>query len=312
MLYLWRLSVKHLLISTLLALIVAPFASADIVHTRDGRKLEGVVEEHGDRVIVKHRLGQVQIPRSSVERIEETPDAKDELERKRLELAKGTADERYRFAVFARDEGFDEEALRAFYDVLRVDTNHPGARAALGYVQQDGQWVTLEDKYRSEGLVPYLGEWITPAERGERIAEAKAEREAREAAAKEAKRLARTERRERREAEREARRERLALAKEEARLARVEYEKARAEAEAEAVRNGVLNGYYVPGYSYPLYGRYRVLGNGFLYPQSGLYCPQQGPVRYGRSYRRTSFGLGTRLRGFYNGGNWGVRWGVGF
>ena len=286
MLYLWRLSVKHLQISTLLALIVAPFASADIVHTRDGRKLEGVVEEHGDRVIVKHRLGQVQIPRSSVERIEETPDAKDELERKRLELAKGTADERYRFAVFARDEGFDEEALRAFYDVLRVDTNHPGARAALGYVQQDGQWVTLEDKYRSEGLVPYLGEWITPAERGERIAEAKAERE--------------------------ARRERLALAKEEARLARVEYEKARAEAEAEAVRNGVLNGYYVPGYSYPLYGRYRVLGNGFLYPQSGLYCPQQGPVRYGRSYRRTSFGLGTRLRGFYNGGNWGVRWGVGF
>ncbi|MCA8920276.1 MAG: hypothetical protein KDD82_00625 [Planctomycetes bacterium] len=304
---------KHLLFSTLALVLAAPLASADIVHTRDGRQLEGVVETQGDVVVVMHKLGLMRIPLADVERIEETPDAHDELERQRAELAKGTADERYRFAVFARDNGFDDEALRAFYDVLRVDTNHPGARAALGYVQHEGQWVTLEDKFRSEGLVPYRGEWIEPAERAKRIEAARAEREAKAEAKAEARRLAREERRERLEAEREERRERLALAKEEARLAQLEYAKARAQAEAEAVRNGVLNGYYVPGYSYPLYGRYRVLGNGFLYPQSGLYCPQS-PVQYGgfRSYQRSGFGLGTRLGGYYNGGNWGLRWGVGF
>ena len=237
---------KHLLFSTLALVLAAPLASADIVHTRDGRQLEGVVETQGDVVVVMHKLGLMRIPLADVERIEETPDAHDELERQRAELAKGTADERYRFAVFARDNGFDDEALRAFYDVLRVDTNHPGARAALGYVQHEGQWVTLEDKFRSEGLVPYRGEWIEPAERAKRIEAARAEREAKAEAKAEARRLAREERRERLEAEREERRERLALAKEEARLAQLEYAKARAQAEAEAVRNGVLNGYYVP------------------------------------------------------------------
>ncbi|MEZ6187220.1 MAG: hypothetical protein R3F62_19685 [Planctomycetota bacterium] len=301
---------KHLLISTFLLALAAPFASADVVHLKDGRSLEGVVERTADAVIVKHKLGEVTIPLSDVVRVEATADAKDELERLRDSLAKGTADERYRFAVYAREHGFEDEALRAFYDVLRVDTNHPGARAALGYVQHEGQWVTLEDKYRSQGLVPYRGEWVSPEEKNERIVAAREARLETERLKAETKRLEREERRAEREAEREARRERLALAKAEAQAAQLEYAKARAEAEAEAIRNGVLNGYYVPGYSYPLYGRYRVLGNGFLYPSSGYYCPQR-PVLYGSGYR-SSFGLGSSLRGFYNGGNWGLRWSVGF
>ena len=156
-----------------LTLAAAP-VWADAVVLKDGRTLEGAVSVRDGQVVVRHRFGEIRVSEADVVRIDETDDAWDQLERLRGQLAHGTADERYRFAMFAREEGFTDEARKALLSVLRVDTDHPGARAALGYVQHEGRWITEEDRNLAMGLVQYRGEWLTPEEKAARIAERQA------------------------------------------------------------------------------------------------------------------------------------------
>ena len=296
------------------ALLAVP-ARGDVVHLTDGRRLEGAVSVEGGAVVVRHRWGQVRVERAEVERIEETDDPWDQLERLRRELAQGTADERYRFAEWARGQGFQDEARKAFLDVLRVDPDHPGARAALGYVLQDGRWITETDRNRALGLVEVDGEWVTPQEKARRLAEKREARE-KEREAREAKELAREAERERKQKEREeeraARRERL-------RLAELELAKARAQAQAEAEAAArrptrfVIgpDGNYYPLGTYP-FGTYRVLGTGGVYYGGCYPYPTAGYGSWGGYRSGWRRGSNAGLSGFYNGGNWGVRFRLGF
>lgn len=273
----------------------AATARADVVTLADGRVLEGSISTSGTTVIIRHRLGEVRVDRSQVVKVEETEDAWDVLERLRGELASGTADERYRFAVFCREQRFDLEAQRAFLSVLRVDTDHPGARAALGYVRHEGRWVTVADRNRAAGLVEHEGEWMTPEVRAQRLEQARQAAEARRAAREAELARAREKREAERDAERAARRERAEL------YAR--------EVVREQARQRALDSYERPyslvyGGGYPLgWGRYRVVtppwGGGFYAPP----CPLV--VRRGTSF-------GAQVGGSYTGGSWRLSWRFGY
>lgn len=278
------------------ALAAAPSARADVVTLADGRVLEGSVTTSGKTVIIRHRLGEVRVDRSQVVKVVETEDAWDTLERLRAELASGTADERYRFAVFCREERFDADAQRAFLSVLRVDTDHPGARAALGYLRHDGRWVTADDRSRALGLVQHDGEWMTPEARAARVEQARQLAEARRAEREAELARARERREAEREADRAARRERAEL------YAR--------EVVREQARQRALDSYERPygvlgaGSYTPLsWGRYRVVstpwGGGFYSPP----CPVV--IRRGARY-------GSQLGGSYTGGGWRLNWRLGF
>lgn len=298
--------------SLTLLLALSGVALADVVHLTDGRKLEGTVTAEGQTVVVRQRWGEVRIPREEVLRVEETHDAWDELARQKRELGQGTADERYRFAEWCRAQGFKEEAQLAFLDVLRVDPDHPGARAALGYVIHEGRWITLADKNRAAGLVEHEGEWITPAERTRRI---EAKREARDKA-REAQLAAREAERERRKREREeAAAERKARIKEaELELAKAREERAKAEAELAASGRRPTRFYYGPnGSLYPV-GYYP-----FGYNIGGIrVVTTGGGVYYGGCYPYpvyggySGFGYSSGVSGYYNGGKWGIRFRAGF
>ncbi|MGE0712479.1 MAG: hypothetical protein AB7N76_01370 [Planctomycetota bacterium] len=291
------------------AVAIVGAARADVVHLKDGRTIEGSVTREGDTLIVRHKLGSAHVLAADVERIEETSDRWDELERLRRQLQNGTADERYRFAVWAREHGFPADAKRAFLSVLRLDVDHPGARAALGYVQHDGRWITRDDEKRLRGLVEDKGEWVKPEEKAKREAERKAKaqaaREARLKAKEEAK-LARVKELEReREERREAAREReLQLARDRA------WERAAASIPSGSTTGG--SGWY--GYStrsalfYP-YGRGGTCNGYRAYVQprypAGTPYPYSGNGVY---YRRSGVGL----NGQYNGGNWNLRWRIGY
>ncbi len=53
-----------------LALVLTLLASADIVHLKNGGKMEGRVTEKGDAYVVENEYGSITIPKSDVERIE--------------------------------------------------------------------------------------------------------------------------------------------------------------------------------------------------------------------------------------------------
>ena len=276
-------------------------ARADVVTLRDGRTLEGSVTHEGEVVVVRHRFGEVRVPAAEVAQVEDTPDAWDELLRLRAELAGGTADQRYRLAVFCREHGFEDDARRAFLSVLRLDIDHPGARAALGYVRHEGRWVTRADRARALGLVEHRGAWVTPEEKAAQEAgEREALREQR--AAQEAERAAvRAERRERREAERAARRERLAEAERERQRAR-----ATAAIDAELARN--RRGTYVLGDT--------ALGAWLRYPRVDPYAFYGRTALWGCGSRATRSVVvvrsGAELSGSVDGGRWQLRWRLGY
>lgn len=292
-----------------LSLLAAAAARADVVVLKDGRTVEGaIVERSSTALTVRQRLGEVRLELSQVASVTEQDDPWDQLQRLRSELGQGTADERYRLATFAREHDFADDARRAFLDVLRVDPDHPGARAALGFVRVDGRWVTVEDKARGEGLVPYRGRFVTPEEKDRLEFQARAEAAARRAAREQAVADARA----KREAEREARRARIAAYEEAVAKARAREEAmASAMASYDATRygyGGIVSTY--GGYWGWPYGPVGVVSPGW----SG-WCPPR-PVPYHRpgygAGGRCATGWGVSSSGFYNGGNWGVRWRVGF
>jgi hypothetical protein len=286
-----------------LALGLATPARADVVTLADGRVLEGSVRHEGATVIIRHKLGEVRVDAGQVVKIVETEDPWDELERLRGELSRGTADERYRFAVFCREHGFDDEARRAFLDVLRVDSDHPGARAALGYVRDEGRWVTLEDHNRALGLVLDHGEWVTPEVKAKRAEDERQAALARQAAREAELAQARARREQERAEARQARREQaLAYAREVARQEAI----ARIDASSPYTGNGVLASSWYGAGVYVGPGTYlRVIttpwGNGFAPP-----CPTV--VTGHRRYRSS----GSGVSGSYRDGHWSLSWRLGF
>jgi hypothetical protein len=148
----------------LLALALAP-ARADTVVLTDGRQVSGRTSEEGDSIVVQQKFGEVRFPKALVAKIVKEDDLYSQLERKQKDLANGTADDRYTLGVWCREKGLDAEARSAFLSVLRLDPDHTGARAGLGYVRQDGRWLTEDDLMKAKGLVKFDGRWMEPAEK---------------------------------------------------------------------------------------------------------------------------------------------------
>ena len=153
------------LLASLLVLSAAGVALADVVVMKDGRQLQGRSTVEGDEVVIRQKHGEVRVPRDEVLKIERQDDVYSQLARKEKELAGGTADDRYQLGVWARDHKLDDEARAAFLSVLKVDPDHAGARAALGYVLEGGRWLTEEDQMRARGMVKFQGRWMTPADK---------------------------------------------------------------------------------------------------------------------------------------------------
>jgi hypothetical protein len=215
--------------SLALALVAAALVSgarhacADTVFLTDGRRVQGRSSIEGDEVVVQQKFGEVRFARALVSKIVKEDDVYSELERKQKDLGAGTADERYSLGVWCREKGFDAEARAAFLSVLKLDPDHGGARAALGYVRDEGRWITEDDLMRSKGLVKFDGRWMTPTDKVKLEAEQAHKRELAREAAKKAEDEKEAKRRAKLDAEREARDARMRayedeLARERARL----------------------------------------------------------------------------------------------
>lgn len=157
-------------------------ASADIVTMNDGRVLRGSVESDGDELVIKGRYGSIRVKKAKVKDWQFNSPEEKAFQQKKAQLGSGNADERYRLGVFARKKNLHAQAKAAFESVLLVNPNHPGARAALGFVKHQGLWMTVADKARMEGKVKYRGRWVTLDEKAEMIKKARQAKEAKEKA----------------------------------------------------------------------------------------------------------------------------------
>ena len=166
---------RKILITVLGLLIFACFSTeilADVIHLKDGRKIEGViVSKDSKTVTIKTRFGQVEFDMSEVEKIEEKKTEEQLYE----EMVKNTnakdAAQMMKLVQWCYDNQLSSKAKKHLKEIISLDSNHAEARKLLGYVRYEGRWVTAKEKKKYEkeadrkkkedaGLVEYNGEWI--------------------------------------------------------------------------------------------------------------------------------------------------------
>lgn len=155
-------------------LLLATAAHADVLTTKDGRRLEGkVVSETPAAVRFQTGAGLVEIPRAQIESLV-TGKTKGEV-LAGMEKAAKTAEDFYQAARYAGENGMKAQEKRLMKRVLELDPKHPGANQFHGRVLHKGEWLEPAERdarVRAEeeaamlarGLVRWQDRWVTPEE----------------------------------------------------------------------------------------------------------------------------------------------------
>lgn len=143
---------------------------ADILELENGF-LEGeVLEETEFSVKVKTRMGTIEVPASNIKSIQKGKVLLDLYREKWIETDHKDLNERVKLALWARQNGLEEEAVKELQRVIAIDPDHPSARRQLGYEKFNGKWMPSEEAKQAKGLVQHKGKWVTPQKRDEIIA----------------------------------------------------------------------------------------------------------------------------------------------
>jgi hypothetical protein len=161
------------------ALSLPVLAAADEVFLKNGGKLSGqIVSEDGQSVVLDAGPGRVTLAAANVSRIERGQTALSKYRERAGRLAAGDVQGWLELGFWAQERDLATQAQEAFERVQRLDPQNAAANAALGRVQMNGRYMSLEDSYRERGYVHHDGEWMTPAEHEARLRAAAAEAQA--------------------------------------------------------------------------------------------------------------------------------------
>jgi len=133
---------KCLLLILATALLCRPAVLPDVVHFKDGRKLEGEVKEEGDKVKITTRFGEYSFSRSQISKIVQTKNDREVYEEKRTAVGEEDALGHYALAMWCKLKGMKKEMKEHLVTVLVLDPEHELAHKALGHRKVGGRWMT--------------------------------------------------------------------------------------------------------------------------------------------------------------------------
>jgi hypothetical protein len=153
---------------TLLAILLHPSrpANGDIFELASGGRIEGKLlpSDEANKSMCTIDLaagGRVTVPRSQITKID--PVLPTEAEYYKLaRISPDTAEGHWRLAEWCREHKLADDRRRHLERILELDPNHVNARAALGFHQQNGQWMNRGDVMASRGMVLFEGKYVTP------------------------------------------------------------------------------------------------------------------------------------------------------
>ena len=164
-------------LALLIAGVIPSVLTADEVSLRDGRVIEGdvvAVPESKD-VDVRTRIGgmtavihlkgadivKISYGQTATQRRLEAFDAK----RAELVANGATVQQWWALALEAKALGEHPAEREIARQVIAMEPNHAQARALLGYVKQDGEWMKTADAAVARGEVYFRGKWVPAAQR---------------------------------------------------------------------------------------------------------------------------------------------------
>lgn len=117
---------------------------ADEVQLTSGRTLVGIAHDEEDRWMVETRHGDLRVPKSDVRAVVPGRTAMHEYQERfrKVDGGRPTAEEVVALALWAQEQGLIRYVNPLLNRAIQIDPEHRQARQLLGFVQQDGVWMT--------------------------------------------------------------------------------------------------------------------------------------------------------------------------
>lgn len=163
---------KTLLIIAIAFFLFAATSAGDVIHLKDGRKVEGKVISKDDKVVkIETKFGTQEFTVDEIERIESKQTPEEEYQERLKDTNLKDTDAVFELVAWCKENKLEKYSKKHLRAIIELDPNNKKAREMLGYVEHQGKWYTpreLEkmkaDADREEklaaGLVEYKGEWM--------------------------------------------------------------------------------------------------------------------------------------------------------
>ncbi len=147
-------------------------ARADVVHLKDGKKVEGkILKDTPAGIELETKFGKLMIERTKIDRIE-TKRLPPEEFKARLREAGNDENKLWEVAQYAKEQHLKDDYETALLRIVDANPKHKDAHEALGHVYFNGEWyppdvaerekAAYEKKMIESGKVFYDGTWMNP------------------------------------------------------------------------------------------------------------------------------------------------------
>ena len=157
---------KALLSAFLAFAALVAYAAADEVVLKSGGRVQGdVVSKDAERIVLQTAYGSVTFEAADILEVTYSSPREKEIRDEVKGLAPSDIAGRLKLAADASAEGLADLSRSIYTQIIALDPSEKTARAALGYILFEDEWVTPQEKALHPGLVPCQGKWVTSAER---------------------------------------------------------------------------------------------------------------------------------------------------
>jgi hypothetical protein len=144
---------------------LAAGASADVVHLKNGRKLEGKAERREDGTLLLRTLhGTARLAAAEVARVEPKRHLIDEHAERAAAVDVADAAGQLALARWCLEHEWRAQAQVHAQYVVEVEPHNVAARTILDHTLLDGRWMPRAEALRAQGLVQYRGKWMSEAD----------------------------------------------------------------------------------------------------------------------------------------------------
>jgi len=160
---------KCFILPALALLVLSSSLLADVIHLKNGGRVEGAIDDRGDTLVVTTRFGSVTLKRGDVARIEKKETLKELYEQQRKSIDPKDPAQFVKLGEWCREKGWAAQAKKEWQAALKLDPEHQGAHTALGHVFFEGAWRTEREIMELRGFVEVDGKWLTRREAEEAL-----------------------------------------------------------------------------------------------------------------------------------------------
>ncbi len=156
--------------AALAALFLSPLcAQADLVRLKSGGEIRGKIitgpQDQGLYVVVRTVTGSVvTVFARDVDFETRRPYSYEEYELK-SRLLPETVEAHWEMSEWCREQHLSRQRDLHLEKVIELDPENEVAHRALGHIERDGEWTTLEQHMIDQGYVKFRGRYITPEEK---------------------------------------------------------------------------------------------------------------------------------------------------